>query len=327
MLRILRSNQPIAFAVTPVTVLILMLVYAFVDVPPIDSHQSPSWLLGSFSSLYTFFGEFNLLLSALVIALNGILFNRMFVRHEIIPHRNSLAGWWYVLLMMSGFLSIPFSPILIAQTFTILGINQALKVYRENDGASSYFSAGFLLGCASVCSGPFIFLGIALIASVLYTRAANWRELSLPIIGFALPFLQFGALLWLSNTPVDTFLYGLNTDSMAFTWGISKIVRLAMLVLAGFIGFLFLLGTFGSSSNKSKNSKAILMLFSIGFFVVAGTLSSYSMFLALQAAAMVCAWFIPWLFIDSNKRWINIAFLMLVMATLFPLVVAVGRTF
>lgn len=323
MLRILRSNQPIAFAVTPVTVLILMLGYFIFAIPSPELPPSPSWLLSSNSFFSSISFNGNLWLSGGVIALNGILFNRMFVRHEIVPHRNSLAGWWYALLMMCGFIASPFSPVLFAHAFTILGMNQALKVYRENDGASSYFNAGFLIGCASVCSGPFSILGVALIASVLYTRAANWRELSLPIIGFTLPFLQFGAVLWLFDIPLNSWFYGSSEGSLPYTWSMVKSVSMILLILAGIVGFLFMLGTFGSSSNKSKNSKAVLMMFSIGFFAVIGILSSYSMFLALQASVMVFAWFIPWLFIDGGKRWINIAFLLLVLASLSPLVMLV----
>lgn len=322
MLRILRSNQPIAFAAIPVTVLILMLIYAFSSIPYNEVHISPSWLLASFAHE----SNVNLLLSSVVIAINGILFNRMFVRHEIVAHRNSLAGWWYVFLMMCGFISAPFSPVLLAHSFTILGINQALKVYRENDGAHSYFNAGFLLGCASICSGPFAILGLALIAAVLYTRAANWRELSLPIIGFMLPFLQLGALFWLFDQSLVEWMYGATENVAPFSWGISKPVSLGMLVIAGILGFIFMLSSFSSSSNKSKNSKAVLLIFSIGIFAVVGTLSSYSMFLALQAAIMVFAWFLPWPFMDGKKRWANLSFLVLVLSTLFPLVMALTRT-
>ena len=311
MLRLLRSNQPIAFATIPVTALILVVVAFFFDTSSTELHPSPSWLFASLPKVDSVW------LTGGFIALNGILFNRFFVRHEIILHRNSLAGWWYVLVASSQFLVATFSPIIIAHTFTILALNEALKVYRENDGANRYFNAGFLLGCASICSAPFAILGLALLGSVLYTRAANWRELSLPIIGFFLPFLQFFGILWLIDLPFDTLQFG-SIDASLFHWGVDEIVFLATLFLAVVLGFFFMLGTFGSSSNKSKNSKAVLIIFSLVMVAVAGLLSSYSIRLSLQVLPLVIAWFVPWPFIDAGKRWKNILFLLLVVVTLAP---------
>ena len=311
MLRLLRSNQPIAFATIPVTALILMVVAVLLDTSSTGLHPSPSWLFASLPKVDSVW------ISGLFIAFNGVLFNRLFVRHEIILHRNSLAGWWYVLIASSQFLVASFSPILLAHTFTILGLNEALKVYRENDGANRYFNAGFLLGCATICSGPFAILGLSLIGSVLYTRAANWRELSLPVIGFLLPFVQFLGILWLLDLPFDTLQFG-SSDSTLFSWGMEEIFYLAVLFLAVALGFFFMLGTFGSSSNKSKNSKAVLIIFSVAMVIVAGLLSSYSIRLSLQVLPLVMAWFIPWPFIDAGKRWKNILFPLLVLVTLAP---------
>lgn len=302
MLQILRSNQPIATAVIPLLAVALWAIDWLSDRAPMQQGESLAWLPAVFTL------EFNSALHYLLIAVSGLLLNNLFNQHELTGSRNNLAGWMFVLFAGSLPVMKPLSPALLGSVFFIAGLNAALKVYRQNDGGAHYFNAGFWIGVATLCSQMYAAAGVALIASVFYTRAANWREVSLPLLGYGLPSAILATLLWLSGQPVFDIVYlsGQHTNEVNTLFFLSAGFAIVLAV----IGFAAMTALRGSSSNKSKNSKAVLLLFTIFFALTGGwTFGSEPESLPILAA-LICGWMLPWPLLRGRRWTVKVYFML-----------------
>lgn len=303
MLSILRSNQPIAVALIPVTAGLLFLVQFFLAEADLGTGYH-GWLPSTLNlqpSVWLHFG---------FITICAFMLNRLFNRHELGSGRNNLAGWMLVFaaacLPVYG-AAMPFWMGLIP---FLSGLDQTLKVYRQNDGTQHYFDAGFLFGVAAVCWSFFAIGGVLLIVAVLYTRAARWRELLLPGFAFVMPAGIFFTVLWLFDIPLNTF--SLLPESERIPLPIGPWLPLLYWAVLGLIGAGFLFSSFGSSSNKSKNSKAILFLFALGASLLVFVFGQGV--LGLNMALLPICLLSPWVFQRKGTRLQSLLFFLFVAA-------------
>ncbi|WP_306640944.1 DUF6427 family protein [Sanyastnella coralliicola] len=307
MLSILRSNQPIANLVAPLIALLGIGLHVFLSPVTIELNESHAWLPGSLT--WHGFPWVNMVFALAT----AMLLNRCFLRHELNRSGNVLAAFFFIFPAMVIPHTLPYSPVFPGAIFFVLGVNETLKIYRQNDGAASYFNAGFLFGVATVICGYFASAELMLIVAVLYTRAANWREIMLPIVGFILPFMIFATLLWLLDMPLNSFWFGLTDPGSAdISW--TLFVFASLMALLSVTGLLFMLGTFSSSSNKSKNSKAVLLFFSVGILGSAITAYFHSEAVASNLLLIPAAWSLPWLFLERQYRLQGVLFYTLILA-------------
>ena len=262
MLTLLRSNQPVATAIVPFTVLAFAVLEYLL---PRSTEPLPglfAWMPASLGWLGATW------LHYLLIAVNALYINALMNRHELSERSHNLTGWFFAFLYSIQPVSTPIDPALVGGVFLLAGLNEMLKVYRQNEVSHLYFNAGFLMGLAAVMAQAYAVAIAVLVASVFYTRAVNWREVTLPIIGFALPSVLFATVLWLFDLRIDRFEYGRMGAVFALRRieiGTSGVIALLTLTGLGVFGLGAMLRSFGSSSNKSKNSKAVLLIFALGF--------------------------------------------------------------
>jgi len=295
MLNLLRSNQPIASAIIPLTGLIFLVLHLLLGRVELgqDPYNAPlPQALNLRLGVYFHFA---------VIVANGLLLNGLFNRHELVPGRNNLAGWFFVFIACCLPVALPVGPILLGGLFFIPGLNAALKVYRQNDGTAHYFNAGFLFGFAALFDGVFAVSGLLLLAAILYTRAAKWRELTLPAMGFVLPTAIGIVVLWLFDLPLFDIVYQPLSMQPPFVPELRDIIPLLVFVLGLLLGFGFLINAFGSSSNKSKNSKAVLVMFAGGLVTASVFVYPGNAWAALTLVAFPAAWVFPWPFVGKVR--------------------------
>ncbi len=262
MLTLLRSNQPVATAIVPLTVLVFAVLEYLVPRATAPLPGLYAWLPASLGWLGATW------LHYVLIAINALYINALMNRHELSERSHNLTGWFFAFVYSVQPVVAPLDPALVGGVFLLAGLNEMLRVYRQNEVSHHYFNAGFLMGIAAVVAQAYAIAVVVLVASVFYTRALNWREVTLPVIGFALPTVLFGAVLWLFDLPLDRFGYGDENAVFALTRtdiGTSGVIALFVLVALGLFGLTAMLRSFGSSSNKSKNSKAVLLIFALGF--------------------------------------------------------------
>lgn len=262
MLTLLRSNQPVATAIVPLTVLVLAALEYLV---PRATEPLPGLWAWMPASLHWQGATW---LHYVLIAVNALYINALMNRHELSERNHNLTGWFFAFLYSIQPVATPLDPALVGGVFLLAGLNEMLRVYRQNEVSHYYFNAGFLMGLAAVLAQAYAIAVVVLIASVFYTRAVNWREVALPVVGFVLPSVLFATVLWLFDLPMDRFEYGRSGAVFALRRveiGTSGVLALLALIVLGVFGLVAMLRSFGSSSNKSKNSKAVLLIFALGF--------------------------------------------------------------
>lgn len=310
MLNLLRSNQPIAILVLPVLTMIFAVATVFGGASPYEWNTLLSPLLSVLPGLSNLWMHYSL------IFINALLLNRLFNRHELCDHPSVLAGALYVLIACALPPSLPLSPVFAGGPFFILGINEVLKVYRQNEVAHFYFNGGFFIGIAALFSPLFIIPGAFLLISVFYTRAVQWREVFLPIAALLLPALMFVTVLWLIGTPGQHFgaeapdigVYGNGVTSDAPGMGEFWWIYAGVCFLLGVLGLLRMFGSFGSSSNKSKNSKAVLFFFVLATATMAGVAALNDVLYGAQFTLFGIAWMLAYVFGDEARKWKRVLF-------------------
>lgn len=308
MLQVLRSNQPIAVLLILLPIPAMVLLHWLF---PSDLTQTSALL---YSPLLAVFAPLqSVVWHYMLIALNGYFLNRLLNKHELCRQPSVLAGFLTVLLACALPVVYPLSPVLAATPFYLAGINETLKVYRQPVVINHYFNAGFLFGTAALLAPSYVTALPALLAAVFYTRTAQWRELFLPLLGFLFPPLFFLTILWLFGvkTPDDlVYAAGRITGNVA---GLSAWIFYGFAALLTLLGGVRMLGSFNSSSNKSKNSKALLL-----FFLLAQCFGS--MLWVSESLTLQAQWLLPaavlllsYSFLEKSGRWQQLVFYLLLL--------------
>jgi hypothetical protein len=85
-------------------------------------------------------------------------------------------------------------------------------------------------------------------------------------------------------------------------------------VLGLLLGFGFLINAFGSSSNKSKNSKAVLVMFAGGLVTASVFVYPGNAWAALTLVAFPAAWVFPWPFVLKIRLFQKVLFALYLVA-------------
>lgn len=298
MLSLLRSNQPIAWLLLPITAVLLW----FLDF----SFATPSMETTSASSLmvHTFSLQLPLWTHWVLVFLNAALVNYLLSLHELQPQRNNFAGWFMLVLFWLAPPSIEAIGVLLAMPFFILSLIILLSVYRQNDAGAAYFNAAFLASTGSLFL-TYGFLSLLLILlSLLYTRTPNWREITLLTLGAAFPPLIFMAISYILDH--EMLFYAAQAHNSLLP-GLAQLPGLTLLLVVtlstlSIVGFLKFLGTFSTSSNKSKNSKAVLMINAGGLIVCSAILFPSAPLGALYLSFLPATLFIQAIFTTQKKQ-------------------------
>lgn len=271
-------------------VLLWFLDYSF-GTPFVENSTASSLIAHTFSLRLPIWTHWPL------IFLNAALVNYLLSQHELQPQRNNFAGWLMLVLFWLAPPSVTVSAVLLAMPFFTFSLTILLSVYRQNDAGAAYFNAAFLasVGSLFLTNGAISLLLILL--SLLYTRTPNWREITLLILGTAFPPLLFLAISYLADSEV--MFHSLGAAAVELP-GLTLLLVVSIGALTT-VGLLKLLGTFATSSNKSKNSKAVLMINVIGFIIGAGMLYPSSALDALYLSFLPTVLFIQAIFTAQKK--------------------------
>jgi hypothetical protein len=148
---------------------------------------------GVFSEIvYTWIGSQQFISQAiaiLLLLLQGFFVNVFCINHRLSNETTLFPGVFYVLMacFIPDFLYL--SPVLLANTFFLIALNELFVTYKNPACADRIFNAGFWTGVASLFYFPYVFFLIVLIIGHNILRAFNFRELSMILTGMFMPYL------------------------------------------------------------------------------------------------------------------------------------------
>jgi len=196
-----------------------------------------------------------LFVSIVLVFVQAFLINKLVSDFRMNTEINLLPGVFYALVVSAFPEFLHLSPILMANTFYIIGLQSLFNTYKTNNAGGSIFNAGVFFGIASLfCFSDWILLILGFIGlSIL--RSFRLRERLILILGFLMPY--YG--LWVYYFLVDRSNYFFNyhfLENIGFL-DFTGIATLNLYVKLGFFGLLIALTIFNYGTYMfKKNIKA-----------------------------------------------------------------------
>lgn len=264
MLRLLSSNQPIAFMFTVLTVVIAGVLSMWQLENAHTAYWHTAWVQDVLAHPI---GKVLYWVGGLLAGAWSVHF--VYNRHEFIEDRSALASWMYVLFWMSFSMDQITHPLLWANIPLIWSVHWIFSVYRQNDAKDRYFNAGTLMGAATLISTSLLWLTPILFVCIAYTRSFKWREWWLALSGLLLPWFMYLTLKWVVD---PSFIQGFDLwaalpcseDVVGLQW-----IGMGLLLLAALVGFQKLFASFTGSSNRARNTRSVFIILLIGALVSA----------------------------------------------------------
>ncbi len=265
----------------------------------------------------SFSSEVNVILAAILIFVQAILFNMVVNNHALL----NKPGYLPALLYVTGTsLFMPFlilSPTLICNFLLIWIMDKFLKIGKSSNSIMIMFDVGMIIAIGTLIYFPFIVMLLMLWLSLLLYRSFNWREWVSGLVGFLVIFFFLGVFyfwndnvsmfykIWLPLTNKFPSVFKINYNDYLVLVPVSIMMILAMMQLRK--------NFFRSFINTRK---AFQMLF---FMFILGIVSCYTkpdfrlshFLLCVPPGAVLLAYY----FSNATKRWFyESLFLVLVLA-------------
>ncbi|MEY4936899.1 MAG: hypothetical protein RIS64_3258 [Bacteroidota bacterium] len=199
MLTLFRTNQAVANIIVLAYLFIIrfsLFTHAFPWNPDNSNAGVPSLWIFQFVSR---FGLNPALLSLALIFVQAFYINLMYRNYRATQEVTLLPGVFYALAasLIPEFMNL--SPILLANTFLLLAIENVYSVYRANDCADKIFNIGFWIGVASLFQFSFTMFLVAFFVGLTIMRGFRLNEFLMFFIGFFVPHILLSVYMFWTN--------------------------------------------------------------------------------------------------------------------------------
>ena len=198
-----RANQPVSLILIPLIGIGLWLPGFLHPSPPVELVNMP--LYESFEGFLRAHPLFSVIAGFILAMGEAFLLNFIIYQHHILVKKSWLPALMFVVL--SG--CTPglhwLHPQLIAGFFLLVSLHLLLGTYRMDKSFGAVFSAGLLLGMASLFYLPSLVFLIFSIIIIILLRPFIWREWIIFIFGLLIPWLYSGVyFFWNDELPEIT---------------------------------------------------------------------------------------------------------------------------
>jgi hypothetical protein len=299
---------------------LFMRLAIFADLPPklnFEFLEPYAKLFISIPLENTFSPAGNVLLAALSVYIQAILFNRIINNHSLLAKPGYLPGLLYI---TGTSLFMPFlilSPPLICNFLLIWILDKFLKMGKSPSAMSLLFDVGMIIAIGTFIYFPFIVMLLTPWLSLLLYRSFNWREWLAGLVGFLTIFF-FLAVFYYWNDNLNMF-YNIwlplgNSFPSVFRINYNDYLVLVPVFVIIILATLKLRENFFRSFISTR--KAFQMLFFVFLLGLVGVYTKpdfrlYHFLLCVPPGAVLLAYY----FSNATKRWFyESLFLVLVFA-------------
>ncbi len=296
---------------------ILLWVGSFIAPQPMAEYESFSYLYSLFYTLLSPFPLLATILAYIMVFTQGLMFNQIFNRQNLIPNNTLLPMFLYVLFLSA----VPIqnlNPILFSNLFILLAINRLMDCTNTQNVQDKIFSAAILLSVASLFYIQSLYFLLLLPLTLIIFKIYYWREWVTILFGYAFPqiilmlyaFFTDRLQIMLDSLKIYITSMSLNIDTTNKIVLISNIFIILVFAVSFFV---YLINT--SESIVAYRKKTSIISWT---FVICIVLSLYTFVIPLPI--QICA--IPFSFFISRyilkfkhkQTVIDILFLLLVVA-------------
>jgi hypothetical protein len=198
-LTLFRTNQAVANIIVLAYLFIIrfsLFTHAFPWNPETSNAGVPSLWIFQFISR---FGLNPALFSLALVFVQAFYINLMYRNYRATQEVTLLPGVFYALAasLIPEFMNL--SPILLANTFLLLAIENVYSVYRANDCADKIFNIGFWIGVASLFQFSFTMFLVAFFVGLTIMRGFRLNEFLMFFIGFFIPHILLSVHMFWTN--------------------------------------------------------------------------------------------------------------------------------
>ncbi len=251
-LKILKSNSPVIIFYY-IVISILLWLFTFINYHDIvvgfDTYQMPFYKL--LLRLLNPESILTLIFSLLMVIIQGLLLVRLNQKHIIINKRTYLPAIIFVIIVSSNISYQQINPMIFANLFLILIIDNIYSIYREDYILNKLYITGFYVAVASLFYFPYIFLFLLIWISLLIFKTFSGREWFVPILGLLTPYLFLFVYLFL----VDDLNYLIEPLERNFNFDFAlKSISFSNILFYSYLGLLILISSL-SILRKLPNKK------------------------------------------------------------------------
>lgn len=260
---LIKSRKPISFVLFSLLVIAFWLP-AFLSQPTHSFHNLMPlydgyvWLFGADSNI-------SLALGILLVISGGFLLNRIIDTHKILPERNNLVAFFYILFSSIHPSFLYANPVLFSNLFIIIALGQLFSVYNQKNVLREIFNASLLVGVASLFYFPAILMLFLIWATFIIIRPFEWRNYVISLFGPLVVSLWLGAYYFLTDqlpllltkyASFNNYFEQLNISGFSY-------VVLSVLIIIALVAFSSLLKGLSKNTVRVKNLLRVISIYFI----------------------------------------------------------------
>jgi len=248
----------------------------------------------------------NIILAAIVLYVQALIFNRVINNHNLLSKPSFLPGLMYI---TGASLFMPFmvlSPALICNFLLIWSIDKFLKLGKSLNSITTVFDIGMIIGIGTLFYFPFISMLLMIFLALLLFRSFNWREWIAGLIGFLTIFF-FIAVYYYWNDNLSSFYQIwkplVNKFPSAFKINYSDYLVLIPVFIIIVLASLQLRENFFRSFISTRKGFQLLFfmfLIAAGSFYLKPDFRIWHFLLCVPPGAVLLAYY----FSNAKKKWI-----------------------
>lgn len=188
MLKFFRTNQlTTSFLFILYLVLLRGSTYVFPElriVPSTDGGYFTEILMGLFNGFWS-----REIAMVLLLSLQAFFLSYLIMEHRLSREVSLFSGVFYLLLSASSLWFLPFSGVIVANTFMIFALWAILNTYRIPNCADTIFNIGFWIAIATLFEVSYFVFLIWGIFGLNFMRALKLKEILTVLAGFITPYI------------------------------------------------------------------------------------------------------------------------------------------
>jgi hypothetical protein len=186
MINVFRSYNPINILWLAILLFLLRAGYAYNAPPKLEfTYLEPfARMLAPGAYQYAFPPLVNIFLAGVLVFIQALLVNRLVNQNNLLSKPSFLPALMYITLsgLFTPFLVL--SPPLICNFLLIWMLYKLFGLYKGDDAKSITYDLGMIVAIGSLIYFPFIYLFLAIWASLMLFRPFIWREWVIGIMGY-----------------------------------------------------------------------------------------------------------------------------------------------
>ncbi len=291
LLRVLKSNHAFHFLLIPVMAALLWLPSLITPEPyPFFEGEASMPLYRPIAWLMEQSPEANRILPLVLLVTLAFLAIRLNIQYAFIRVRTFLPANLLIILSSALLPVHAMHPVYLAVFFLLFAIDRLFDSYEKEKIHANAFDAGILISLGSLFYFNLIFLfPVVWIGLRIIHKQISWRDIVLPLLALAIPWLFTFSGYWIANELSDLIVVIEQSifSPKSFVLGMENIAVLAFLGLIALITFLaslFFLARFDEkkiSSRKYFQVFFFIFLFPLILLLVVPAVS-YEIFLILS---------------------------------------------